>query len=230
MPRLERDGVQIEYAVRGAGGRTPLLLTHGYSVSGRMWDRNVPALIDDRVVITWDLRGHGGSDTPEDPAAYTHEACLADMEALLDRAGAARAVLCGQSLGGFLSLRMNLEHPERVAGLVIVDAGPGFRDDAAREKWNADARERPDGPVRELLVQHDSLVLDTLDQVSVPTLVVVGSEDRLFLAAAEVMANRIPGAERVVLDGAGHMANLDAPDEFNVAVNDFLEGLWLNGL
>jgi len=47
----------------------------------------------------------------------------------------------------------------------------------------------------------------------------------LFLAAAEVMADRIPGAERVVLEGAGHMANVDAPNEFNAAVNDFLEGL-----
>jgi pimeloyl-ACP methyl ester carboxylesterase len=202
-----------------------MLLTHGYSASGRMWDSNVPALAQERALITWDLRGHGGSDTPEDPAAYTHQASLADMEALLDRVSATRAVLCGQSLGGFLSLRFNLEHPERVAGLVLVDAGPGFRDDATREKWNADARARPDGPVHELLVQHDSVVLDTLGQVSVPTLVVVGSEDKLFLAAAEVMEQRIPRARRVVLEGAGHMANVDAPNEFNVAVNDFLEGL-----
>jgi pimeloyl-ACP methyl ester carboxylesterase len=225
MPRLERDGVHIEYAVRGAGERTPMLLTHGYGQSGRMWDSNVPALAQERTLITWDLRGHGGSDAPEDPAAYTHEACLADMQALLDEVGAERAVLGGQSLGGFLSLRFHLEHPERVAGLVLVDTGPGFRDDAAREKWNAAARDQPDGPVRELLAQHDSVILDTLDQVSVPTLVVVGSEDALFLPAADVMERRIPGARKVTLEGAGHLANVDAPTEFNAAVNDFLEGL-----
>lgn len=226
MPRLTReDGVTIEYAVRGAGDRTPMLLTHGYGESGRMWDRNVPALMDERVLITWDLRGHGGSDTPGDPAAYGYEACLGDMEALLDAAGAERAVLCGQSLGGFLSLRFNLEHPERVAGLVLVDTGPGFRDSEARERWNADARERPDGPVREVLVQHDSAVLDSLASVSAPSLVVVGSEDALFLPAAEVMARRIPGARKLVLEGAGHMANVDASNEFNAAVNDFLEDL-----
>jgi pimeloyl-ACP methyl ester carboxylesterase len=226
VPRLEReDGIRIEYALRGAGERPPMLLSHGYGESGRMWDQNVPALVRERVLVSWDMRGHGGSDAPDDPAAYTHEACLADMEALLDRIGAERAVLCGMSLGGFLSLRFNLEHPERVAGLVLVDTGPGFRDDAARERWNARARELPGGPVRELLVQHDSAVLDSLERVSVPTLIVVGSEDAQFLPAAEVMDRRIPGARRIVLAGAGHAANVDAPNEFNAAVNDFLEGL-----
>jgi pimeloyl-ACP methyl ester carboxylesterase len=226
MPRLERDGgVTIEYAARGAGDRVPLLLTHGYSVSGRMWDRNIPALIGDRLVITWDLRGHGGSDEPDDPAAYTAEASLGDMEALLDATGSERAVLGGQSLGGYLSLRFTQAHPERVTGLVLVDTGPGFRDPEARERWNANARERPDGPARELLVQNDSVVFDSLAEISVPTLIVVGSRDELFLPASEVMERRIPGARRVILEGAGHMANADAPNEFNAAVSEFLEGL-----
>jgi pimeloyl-ACP methyl ester carboxylesterase len=225
VPRLERDGVRIEYAVRGAGDRAPLLLTHGYSESGRMWDRNASALARERIVITWDMRGHGGSDAPEDPAAYTHEACLADMQALLDGAGAERAVLGGQSLGGFVSLRFALAHPDRVAGLVLVDTGPGFRDDAARERWNEDARRRPDGAVRELLLQHDSAVLDSLATISAPTLIVVGSDDRLFLPASEVMERRMPVARRLVLDGAGHLANVDAPVQFNAAVSEFLEEL-----
>jgi pimeloyl-ACP methyl ester carboxylesterase len=225
MPRLERDGTHIEYAVRGAGRRTPVLLTHGYGESGRMWDQNVPALTKDRPVITWDLRGHGGTDTSDDPATYTHEACLSDMEALLDRVGAGRAVLGGQSLGGYLSLRFTLEHRDRVTGLVLVDTGPGFRDERARERWNADARERPDGPVRELLIQHDSAVLDSLERISVPTLVVVGSEDGLFLPAAEMMERHVPGGQKVVLAGAGHLANVDRPNEFNAAVSEFLEEL-----
>ena len=53
-------------------------------------------------------------------------------------------------------------------------------------------------------------------------LVVVGSEDAQFLAAADVMTERIPGARKVVLAGAGHAANIDAPEEFNAAVSDFL--------
>ena len=251
---LERDGVRLHYEVTGAGGRTPLLLTHGYGSSAAMWAPNLPALTRDRAAITWDMRGHGSSDAPDDAARYTHEACLGDMAALLDAVGAARAVLCGMSLGGFLSLRFCLRWPERVTGLVLVDTGPGFRDPAARERWNGWARVQADEldargvkalpqgreqrqahhvhgargiahAARGMLVQEDSAVLDSLGEVAVPTLVVVGSEDTRFLAAAEVMERRIAGARRVVLPRAGHAANMDAPDQFNAAVSDFLEDL-----
>jgi pimeloyl-ACP methyl ester carboxylesterase len=202
------------------------LLTHGYGQSARMWESNVATLACDRLVVTWDLPGHGESEAPEDATAYTHEVCLATMQSLLDAAGAERAVLAGQSLGGFLSLAFTLAHPDRVAALLLVDTGPGFRDDAARERWNDAARERQDGPVHGLLLQHDGAVFDGLGKISAPTLIVVGSEDALFLPAAEVMAQRIPGTRRkLVLEGAGHMANADAPNEFNAAVSEFLEGL-----
>jgi pimeloyl-ACP methyl ester carboxylesterase len=166
--------MEIAHGAHGRPTDKPaVLLTHGYGQSGRMWEANVPALAGDRLVVTWDLPGHGESEAPEDAAVYTHEVCLAAMSSLLDAAGAERAVLGGQSLGGFLSLRFALEHPERVAGLVLVDAGPGFRDAEAREQWNEAARGRDDGPERELLVQHDARVLDALGEVSAPTLIVV---------------------------------------------------------
>lgn len=232
--------------------KPPLLLTHGFGASGRMWEPNVEALGAGRRVITWDMRGHGAADAPEDPAAYNHEACLDDMLALLD--GEPRAVLCGMSLGGYLSLAFTLRHPERVAALVLVDTGPGFRDDAARDRWNATALELADrleaegmsalpaspehtgaghehgAPAlarvaRGMLTQQDGSVLAGLGDVAVPTLIVVGSEDAPFLAAADVMERRIRGARKVVLEGAGHAANMDRPAEFNAAVRDFLEGL-----
>jgi pimeloyl-ACP methyl ester carboxylesterase len=76
-----------------------------------------------------------------------------------------------------------------------------------------------------MLVQQDSDVFESLGGIRRPTLVVVGEEDRQFLAAADVMARRIPGARKVVLAGAGHAANMDAPGPFNDAVRDYLEGL-----
>ncbi len=60
--------------------------------------------------------------------------------------------------------------------------------------------------------------------IAVPTLVVVGAEDHNFLAAADYMATRIPDARKVVIDGAGHAANVDRPREFNAAVREFLDG------
>src|SRR5262245_30929879 len=125
MQYLDRDGVRIAYEVfnPGAGG-IPLLLSHGFSATSAMWSPNVEALSVDRTVIAWNQRGHGESDAPADSAAYSHAHALADMSALLDSVGAERAILVGMSLGGYLSLAFQLDHPERVAGLVLVDTGP----------------------------------------------------------------------------------------------------------
>jgi pimeloyl-ACP methyl ester carboxylesterase len=253
MAMLERNGVRLRYEIHGTGPGTPMLLTHGYGASGAMWDDNVPALAVDRTVITWDMRGHGSSDAPEDGALYSHGACVGDMASLLELGGFP-AVLCGMSLGGFLSLRSRLSFPARVRALVLVDTGPGFRDAAARERWNGWARELADDldtrgvealpsgreqahavhlhglrgiahAARGMLVQEDSAVFESLGEIDVPTLVVVGSEDTQFLAAADVMESRVPGARKLVLAGAGHAANMDAPEQFNLAVTQFLEEL-----
>jgi pimeloyl-ACP methyl ester carboxylesterase len=255
MRWLDRDGVRLAYELH-ADERTglPVVLTHGYGASRRMWDPNLAAPAATHPTITWDMRGHGESDAPEDPARYSHEHTIGDLAALLDVAGAQRAVLVGMSLGGFMSLSFRLVYPERVAALVLVDTGPGFRSPASREGWNAWALQRADEleargldalpagreqrqanhvhgaqglahAARGMLVQHDAAVFESLGEVDVPVLVVVGGEDTQFLAAADVMEARVPGARKVVLAGAGHAANLDAPDEFNATVAEFLGGL-----
>jgi len=216
-----------------------------------MWEPNLPALARRRRLITWDIRGHGRSDSPENPALYSEELSVGDMLAVLDAEGIDRAVVGGLSLGGYLSLAFHVRHPERVAALMLFDTGPGYRREDAREEWNrrvertAAALEaqgpnllqgRPDGagsqrrnPVglalaaRGIMAQHGSHVIDSLPRIAVPTLVVVGAGDQPFLAASEYMAGRIPGARKVVIPDAGHAANIDQPEAFNRAVLDFLE-------
>ncbi len=256
MPYLDRAGTRIYYEITegpaGSGGRPPLLLSHGYGASSRMWRPNVAALAADRTVITWDMRGHGASDSPDDPEQYSHAACVADMAALLDAAGADHAVLGGLSLGGFVSLEFVLEHPQRVGAVLLFDTGPGFRNDQAREQWNeragktADRLERdgitalggsgePDFghrsahglalAARGMLAQQDGRVMAGLASVTVPVLVLVGARDKAFLPAADYIAAKIPGAVRVVVPDAGHVSNLDQPELFNQAVLEFLAGL-----
>jgi len=254
MTMLDRDGTNIYYEVTGnEGGRTPLLLTHGFSASGQMWTSNIATLGQDRQVITWDIRGHARSDSPDNPAQYSEAISVEDMAALLDLVGAERAVVGGQSLGGYLSLAFYVRHPERVAALVLCDTGPGYRRDEPRAEWNAMA-ERSAGnferqglaalnagaevagaphrsaaglahAARGILVQHDARVIESLSTIAVPVLVVVGAQDTPFLAASDMMAAKIPGATKVVLDDAGHAANVDQPEAFNQAVLTFLEVL-----
>lgn len=239
----------ISFTIHGPPtAQAPMLLTHGFGASQAMWAPNIDALGADRRILTWDLPGHGASIGADE---LSHDRCIEEMLGLLDILGASRAVVGGMSLGGYLSLLFCARHPERVAALLLVDTGPGFRDDAAREGWNLWVEELADeldarglsalsgGPesavaqhlagapglataARAILTQRDGEVFQSLGRIAVPALIVVGGEDDRFLAAADVMARRIPGAGKVVIEDAGHAANMDRPTEFNRSVLEFL--------
>jgi pimeloyl-ACP methyl ester carboxylesterase len=249
MPTLKRNGVHIYYEVHGSG--PTVLLTNGYSATAEMWKPNIAALSQHYRLILWDMRGHGQSDSPDDPAAYSEEATVADMAALLDAHGVEQTVIGGLSLGGYMSLAFHLVHPERVKALMLLDTGPGYKRDEPRAGWNkraeATAREYETKGLaalgrsaevlasnhrsaqglahaaRGMLAQRDARVINSLDSIKVPTLVLVGAKDEPFLAATDYMASKIPGATKVVIPDAGHAANIDQPEAFNQAVLAFLE-------
>jgi pimeloyl-ACP methyl ester carboxylesterase len=252
MPKLNRDGVNIHYDIFGSG--PPLLLTHGYSSTSAMWQGQIAALSKQHTLILWDMRGHGQSDYPEDPAAYSEALTVGDMAALLHKADAQTAIVGGLSLGGYMSLAFVRAYPARVRALLIIDTGPGFRKDDARDAWNKRALETADRFEREglavlksasperstvvhrdasglaraargMLTQRDAAVMETLPHIKVPALVVVGADDTPFLAASDYMAAKIPGAQKVVIPAAGHAVNIDQPQAFIDAVLPFLDSL-----
>lgn len=134
MPSAAVDGVRLHYDVGGEG--PALLLSHGFGATGRMWDGQRRALTDRWRVVTWDMRGHGETESPDDPARYSTDHTVADMRALLAHLGIRRGVIGGLSLGGFVSLAFHAAHPEMVRALVICDSGPGYRNPEARAAWN----------------------------------------------------------------------------------------------
>jgi len=252
MPKLDRDGVNIHYEVHGSG--PALLLTHGYSSTSAMWTGQIDALAKRHTLVLWDMRGHGQSDYPNDPSAYSEDLTVGDMAALLDHVGAERAIVGGLSLGGYMSLAFYRAHPERVRALLIIDTGPGFKKDDARAAWNKRAHDTGDRFEREglaalknasrerssvshrdanglalaargMLTQRDARVIELLPHIKVPSLVVVGADDTPFLAASDYMAAKIPGAQKVVIPKAGHAVNIDQPKAFIEAVTPFLDHL-----
>ena len=252
MPQIIRDGVRLHYEVHGSG--PVLLLTHGFSATAAMWQGQIDVLARRHTLVLWDMRGHGQSDYPADPAAYSEAATVGDMAALLDAVGAKTAIIGGLSLGGYMSLAFHLRHPARTAALLIIDTGPGFKNDAARAAWNSRAHETAakfdaEGlaplqrgtaersasrhrdatglahAARGMLSQRDAGVIASLPSIAVPSLVLVGARDTPFLAATDYMAAKIPGATKVVIADAGHAANIDQPAAFNDAVLKFLDTL-----
>ena len=252
MPKINRDGVDIFYEVHGSG--PPLVLTHGYSSTSAMWQGQIAALSKNHQLVLWDMRGHGQSDYPGDPAAYSEALTVGDIAALLDEVGADKAIVGGLSLGGYMSLAFHRSHPDRVRALLIIDTGPGFKKDSAREAWNRRARDTGDRFEREglevlksasrersgvthrdasglaraargMLTQRDAGVIESLPNIKVPALVVVGADDTPFLAASDYMAAKIPGATKVVIPAAGHAVNIDQPQAFIDAVLPFLDRL-----
>ncbi|HEY5646222.1 MAG TPA: alpha/beta fold hydrolase [Pseudomonadales bacterium] len=252
MPVLARDGVELYYETHGSG--PALLLTHGYSATSQMWRPQFEALSASHRLIVWDMRGHGHSSSPEDDAAYSERLTTADMAALLEHLGISSAIVGGLSLGGYMSLAFYADYPEMVEALLIIDTGPGFKKDAAREAWNRTAMARANDidargaealegrsaeqataehrnlrglvyAARHMLTQHTPRVIESLPRIGVPTLVMAGAEDEPFLAATDYMAAKIPNARKVIIPNAGHAVNLDQPERFNEAVLAFLDSL-----
>ena len=87
-----------------------------------MWEPQFQALRDYRVVA-WDMRGHGGTDSPPAQDAYTEKLTVEDMAALLHHLDIEKAVVGGLSLGGYISLEFQLAHPEMVSALVLCNTG-----------------------------------------------------------------------------------------------------------
>ncbi len=136
------DGARLHYVVAGEG--PVLLLSHGFGATGRMWDGQRQAFADRWRVIAWDMRGHGETESPDEPARYSTDHTVADMRALLGHLGIRRGVIGGLSLGGYVSLAFHAAHPEMVRALVICDSGPGYRNAEARAAWNERAFRRAD--------------------------------------------------------------------------------------
>jgi pimeloyl-ACP methyl ester carboxylesterase len=117
MPFLELPRCSLFYEVDGSG--PPLLLVHGGSCTHEDWQYQVSSLRDAFTVVTVDLRGHGASVA--DPADCTVGRYASDISELISTIGLGPTVLVGHSLGTRVALQTARDHPEQVAGVVLVD-------------------------------------------------------------------------------------------------------------
>ncbi|HSA57874.1 MAG TPA: alpha/beta hydrolase [Gemmatimonadaceae bacterium] len=115
------DGERVRIVEAGPPSGTPVLLLHGWGASAYSFRRLIPLLVEAGLrAIAVDLRGHGRSDRPAAPGAYSAAALVQYVLRLLDRMGIARAVLVGQSMSGAVALDVWFAAPDRVMGAVLL--------------------------------------------------------------------------------------------------------------
>lgn len=122
---LDSNGLQIYYTVEGNRKADPVILIHGLAAHSDInWRRpGINAMLDpDFEVVAFDLRGHGLSGRPHDPAQYGIET-VEDITRLMDHLGIQKAHIAGYSLGGFIGIKFACLHPERCLSLAVCASG-----------------------------------------------------------------------------------------------------------
>ena len=249
MPDAVRsfDGTRIAFTTRGAG--PTVLLLHGFGADHVLnWHRSgvIDALVDNgRRVIATDARGHGASDKPHDVDRYVGDAMVRDAQAVLDHLGVERVDVVGYSMGAMIAARLVPEeprtrslvlggvgervvpprsggrNPEAVAAALVADdpssignvTGKAFREFA--DATGAD-REALAALSRSTALRYSV----PFDAITVPTLVIVGTDDTL-IRSPDALAARLPSARLRMVKGD----HLGAPyhGEFKHAIVEFLE-------
>jgi pimeloyl-ACP methyl ester carboxylesterase len=122
------DGVGLAVEVSGEG--PGLVLVHGLGGAKEDFADHVPTLARDHTVVIFDHRGHGASDNPTDPAAYSLDRMRADTLAVVDAVGLDQFRLLGHSMGGMVARGIAITETSRVDALVMMDTSggpiPGF--------------------------------------------------------------------------------------------------------
>jgi pimeloyl-ACP methyl ester carboxylesterase len=189
MPTFQLDGRRLHFTDTGEG--PPVLLLHGFPLSGQSYRHQIAALSGRYRVLVPDLRGFGQSEGGDEVA--TMERFARDAIALLDHLRVPRLVVGGLSMGGYVAMAMLREDAGRVAGLMLFDTQAGADDEAGRRKREETAQQVLSGGM-DVLVQGmvPRLLGKTPDPVvrSEVTSLILANTPRGAAAALRGMAER----------------------------------------
>jgi 3-oxoadipate enol-lactonase len=263
VPTATLNGTLYAYVDEGSG---PLVVFgHGLLAGREMFRAQIDALEDRYRCVSLDWPGHG--DTGFAPDGWTMWDMSRDATALVAELGEERAVFAGLSQGGMAFMRLAIERPEVVRGLVLLDTSAGPEDpDArptyeqlteglmhgdeatrsalmdtvltilfgaawrarepealAREKAHMLAQDRRGQYLAAWAVFERDDVTARLGDIAAPTLVLCGTEDIATVPEhSRMLAERIPGAELVWIEGAGHHSPVEEPAAVTRALAAFL--------
>jgi 3-oxoadipate enol-lactonase len=239
--------MQLHHEVTGSGSHT-IVLTHGLAGSGALWREQVRGLSGEFRIVTWDLRGHARSGAAT--GKFTLVDLAGDLGTVIDDVGIDRAVVLGHSAGGVIAMRFALDHPERVAALILVGTAAQCNERAANfyeqlaalaveggmEAVHGDLGLAAQGvaagdPVTFAGVARcmanllNEPLTPEVERIRCPTLIIVGERDFLGAGGSVILSRRIVGSRLDIIPERGHGIFLEDPEGFNMLVKEFVRGL-----
>lgn len=197
---FDSQGVRIRYVEQGTGA--PVVLIHGFAVTPELnW--GLPGIFDGIAathrVIALDLRGHGKSGKPHDPAAYG-DRFVSDVVNLLDHLRLPRAHVVGYSLGAIIALKLVTLHPDRVTSAVLGGGGweqAGLRRAALFWTPGLERAVREGGSIADIIhipgtPPHPPEMRDVLDANDPRALLAVLKGGGLDVTERQIRANAVP--------------------------------------
>ncbi|MBI4291060.1 MAG: alpha/beta fold hydrolase [Betaproteobacteria bacterium] len=250
MPYASNQGIRIHYRVEGSG--PPLVLQHGFTWSMESWSRSgyLETLKPHYRLILVDARGHGASDKPREPAAYSLPLRVGDVVAVLDALAVGSANFWGYSMGGWIGWGMAKYAPERLHKLIIGGAHPFERRLPASDRLDGsdpkafveslfrrlgvDFAAIPPGKQAEFFDNNDFLALsasqldrppleDILPTMRMPCFLYSGEADGVIAQMREC-ARLMPNATFAAFPGLNHFEAFHRADRVLPAVMNFLLG------
>jgi len=225
--------MDIKHAYIEKGSGAPLILLHGNGESKEYFEYQIPYFAKDYRVIALDTRGHG--ETPKGTKPFKLWQFAEDLKDFMEEKGIEKANILGFSDGGNIAVLFALKYPEKVDRLILNGANifpeglaePGYSKIlAAYERNKAALPEHPEKQDRfdmlALMVEEPKIDPKELAALTMPVLVIAGTEDMITEEHTRLIADSIPGAELVFLEGTHFVAH-EKPEAFNEVVGTFLK-------
>ncbi len=249
MPRIDIEGTVCFYAGNAAAPGPPLLFCHGAGGCHRHWLNQVEELKGQAAALALDLPGHGASGGEPAAEVAVYREFLHRFSAAL---GLKHFILAGHSMGGAVALDYALHYSDSLKGLILAGSGarlrvaqpllealqcgkapPGLIEfaygPAAPAELLETARQEllqvpPQTYLADFTACNNFDCMERLVEITAPVLLICGKEDRLTPPKySHYLVERLPQAELVEVEGAGHMVMLEAPQRVSGAISSFLK-------
>lgn len=224
--------IALHYIEKGDG--FPLIFLHGNGGSSAYFEHQIAYFSKQYHVYAVDTRGHGNS--PRGTAPFTMRQFSEDLRGFMDAQNIEKAHILGFSDGGNIAMTFATCYPERIEKLILNGANLhtggvkrhlqipieiGYRMVKLSAAKSPQAKKNCE--MLGLMVNEPNLKAEQLKVVYMPTLVIVGSNDMIKASHSKEIADALPNAKLVTLNG-GHCIAKESPNEFNRVVDAFLKG------